>query len=180
MRHLRSLLLLGSLAAAVACVPRREPPPQPEPQRPVTPPPVRMPTPPPPPRADSRDIPLTPGSWFYRNEGQVSFAMFGPANSEALFIVRCDRSARQVRLSRAGSGGGGAMTVRTSSSARSFPVAVQAEPLPYVSANLAANDRFLDEMAFSRGRFTVEVPGLSMLVLPAWAEPARVTEDCRG
>lgn len=180
MKRLRSILLLASFAAAAGCVPRREAQPQPEPQRPMpTPMPVRTP-PPPPPRADWRDIPLTPGTWFYRNEGQVSFAMFGPANGEALFIVRCDRAGRQVRLSRAGSAGGGAMTVRTSSSARSFPSTVQAEPLPYVSANLSAGDRFLDEIAFSRGRFTVEVPGLAMLVVPSWAEPARVVEDCRG
>jgi hypothetical protein len=178
MGKLRSVLLLGGLASVAACVPQRQAPPPPEPQRPVLPPPVR--TAPPPPRTDWRDIPLTPGSWFYRNEGQVSFAMFGSANGEALFIVRCDRAGRQVRLSRAGSASGGAMTVRTSYSARSFPVAVQAEPLPYVSANLAATDRFLDEIAFSRGRFTVEVPGLSMLVIPAWPEPARVVEDCRS
>jgi hypothetical protein len=35
-------------------------------------------------------------------------------------------------------------------------------------------------MVFSRGRFTVEVPGAPMLVIPAWPEPARVIEDCRG
>jgi hypothetical protein len=35
-------------------------------------------------------------------------------------------------------------------------------------------------MAFSRGRFMVEAQGMATLVLPAWPEPARVVEDCRG
>ena len=178
MSRVRTALLLGTLAAAAGCMPRREPPPAPEPQVPIAPPPVQAP--PPPPRADWRDIPLSAGSWSYRNEGQVTFALFGPANSEPSLIVRCDRAARQVRLSRQGGAAGGAMTVRTSYSARSFPLAVQAQASPYVSAALPASDRFLDQMAFSRGRFTVEVPGLPMLVVPAWAEPARVVEDCRG
>jgi hypothetical protein len=72
------------------------------------------------------------------------------------------------------------MTVRTSSTARSLPVSVQAEPLPSASVGLTATDRLLDEIAFSRGRFTVELPGTPMLIIPAWPEPARVVEDCRG
>ncbi len=179
MGKVRAALLLGTIATAVACVPRREPPPPPEPQRPIARPPVQAP-PPPPPRADWRDIPLTPGTWSYRNEGQVSFAMFGPAASQPAFIIRCDHAARDLRLSRQGSAAANGLTIRTSYSARTFPVTVQAQALPYLSAVLPANDRFLDGIAFSRGRFTVEVPGLPMLVLPAWAEPARVLEDCRG
>jgi hypothetical protein len=72
------------------------------------------------------------------------------------------------------------MTVRTTSVARNLPLSVQTEPLAYVSGMVSANDPLLDAIAFSRGRFTVEVPGLPMLVLPAWPEPARVIEDCRS
>jgi hypothetical protein len=124
-------------------------------------------------------MPLTSGSWYYRDEGTGSNALFGPPNSEASFIVRCDRAARQVTLSREGVTSGNMMTVRTSAEARNLPVSVRTEPLPYVSATLPASDRFLDSIAFSRGRFTVEVPGTPMLVIPAWPEPSRVIEDCR-
>jgi hypothetical protein len=72
------------------------------------------------------------------------------------------------------------MTVRTSAGTRSLPLSLQAEPRAYVWSALPATDRLLDQIAFSRGRFTVEVPGTQMLVIPAWAEPARVVEDCRG
>ena len=179
MNKVRVVLLLGFATAAVSCAPPRQAPPTPAPmpERPA-PPPVQTP-PPPPPRADWRDIPLTPGRWSYQNEAQVSFAMFGRDGSEPSFIVRCDRSTRQVRFLRQGSAAG-AMTIRTSSSAQSFPLSVQAQATPYVSTIVPAGDRFLDAMAFSRGRFTVEVPGLAMLVVPAWPEPSRVVEDCRG
>ncbi len=167
--------------AAGACVPKREtptPPPLPQP-RPA--PPVQQPAPPPPaPRANWQDLPLTPGNWVYGGQGNTSQALFGPANGEALFIVRCDRASRQVSLWRAGTASGNLMTVRASGSARNLPVSIQSQPLAYVWTALPASDRFLDAIVFSRGRFAVEAPGTQMLVIPSWPEPARVIEDCRG
>ena len=49
-----------------------------------------------------------------------------------------------------------------------------------LAAELPSDDPLLDEMAFSRGRFTVEAEGLEPLILPAWPEPARVVDDCRA
>ncbi len=178
MKPLR-LVLIGALAAIAACVPKQEAPPQREPQPPVRQP-QPLPPPPPPPAVEWRDMPLTPGNWYYRSEAATSQALFGPANSEATFLLRCDRALRRVTLSREGTASGNMMTLRTTSTSRSLPIAAQTEPLPYASATLAANDRLLDAIAFSRGRFTVEVPGAPMLVIPAWPEPARVVEDCRG
>lgn len=180
MKSARIWMLIGAAAAAMsACAPRREAPPPEQPRQPA-PMPLPPPPAPPPPSADWRDVPLTPGNWYYRNEGAVSQAVFGPPNSGGSFIVRCDRARRQVTLSREGTTSGNMMTVRTSYGARNFPLSVQTDPLPYLSATLSANDRFLDGIAFSRGRFTIEVPGAPMLVIPAWPEPARVVEDCRG
>jgi hypothetical protein len=178
MKGMRIGLVVGVLMMA-ACVPRRQPPPP----APTPAPPVQRPRPvppPPPAPADWRDLPLTAGNWVYRGTGDTTQALFGVANSEAQFIVRCERARRQISLWREGRGSGGAMTIRTSGLARALPVSVQAEPMAYVWATLPATDRFLEEMIFSRGRITVETPGLPILVLPAWAEPARVVEDCRG
>lgn len=172
------ILLLGGLVLAASCAPKAErSPPQQPPQQPVRPPPA---IPVPARVEDWRDLPLTPGAWIYRNEAGGSQALFGTANSEAYFILRCDRTRRQVTLSRQGAASGNMMTVRTTSGARNLPMAVQAEPLQPVFAATAASDRFLDDIAFSRGRFTIQVPGTPMLVVPAWPEPARVIEDCRG
>ncbi len=178
MQLARIASVIAVAAAAGACVPRSEPAPQPEP-RPkaiVTPRPLPVP---PPPAADWRDVPLSQGSWYYSSQQGGSQALFGPANSEAAFIVRCDLARREVSLAREGSSTG-PITVRTTYGARSLPATARPEPLPYLSASLPARDRFLDSMAFSRGRFTVEVPGQPMLIVPAWAEPARVIEDCRA
>jgi hypothetical protein len=178
MKRLRSVAILGVMVAIAACVPR------PRDQQPAPPPQVQQPLPqppaPPPPAIPWQDAPLAQGAWYYSNTGSTSQALFGPPNSEAIFVVRCDRARREISLSRAGTPSSNVMTVRTSTSARNYYVTAQREPLPYVSAVLPGNDRFLDEMAFSRGRFAVENQGLAVLVLPTWPEPARVVEDCRS
>ena len=174
------LLLGGATAAVAACVPRTPAPPPP--QQPQQQPRPARPAPPPPPapRADWRDVPVTPGTWVYRAQEATTQALFGPAGGEAAFTVRCDRARRQITLSRQGTSSGSALTVRTSFAARNLPATSQGQAPAYLSASIAPNDPFLDGIAFSRGRFTVEAAGLPMLVIPAWPEPARVVEDCRG
>lgn len=172
--NMRILLALAALGTAVACVPKAEPPPAPEPV--PTPAPTPPPLPAPAPAADWRDIPLTPGGWSYQQAG--SAAAFGPAGAPA-FTVRCDRAQRQVVLARTGAAAGNTMTVRTSFGSRSLPLQVDGGS-PQLVARLPASDKLLDDIAFSRGRFTVQVPGTPMLVIPAWPEPARVVEDCRA
>ncbi len=179
MKSMRVALLFGALTVA-GCVPKREAPPTPAPQRPQAQPQPQPLPPAPPPRTDWRDMPLTPGAWVYRSQGNTSQALFGPASGEAAFIVRCDRVRREVSLWREGTTSGNMMTVRSTERARNLPLSVQAQPLPYVWSALPASDRFLDATVFSRGRFAVEVPGTPMLVIPSWPEPARVLEDCRG
>lgn len=174
----RFLLMLAGAATLAGCVPQVDnapPPAEPIQAQPATP---NLP-PPPPASADWRDIALTPGDWSYgRDANGGSSARFGAPETEAIFVVRCEPS-RQVRLSIEGQVRG-AMTVRTSFGARNLPLTVQAQPIAYSSATLAGTDPLLDGMAFSRGRFTIEAPGQRMLVLPAWAEVARVVEDCRS
>jgi hypothetical protein len=50
----------------------------------------------------------------------------------------------------------------------------------YVAAEIMSNDPILDAMAFSRGRILVEAEGQQPVILPSWAEIARIVEDCRG
>lgn len=148
--------LLSACASkpAPAPVPERAPPVRQAPPVVVAPPPVEA-------NGEAwRNLPLTPGDWSY-----------DPGNGEARyadFSLRCDSARRQVVLSRAGASG--PLRLRTTYGERMLPA----------QASLPAADPLLDEMAFSRGRFTVETQGMAMLVLPAWPEPARVVEDCRG
>ncbi|WP_347567190.1 hypothetical protein [Sphingobium sp. BYY-5] len=123
------------------------------------------------------DRPFTPGNWTYRPEANGSAALFG-SSAQPLFTLRCDRASRRITALRVGAGQG-AMLVRTSYGAVSWPATSDASGQPQTVAARAATDTVLDQVAYSRGKIGVEVQGLAPLVLPAWAEPARVIEDCR-
>lgn len=71
------------------------------------------------------------------------------------------------------------MRIRTETTERLLTANPSSDGRPLLIVELAAQDRLLDAMAFSRGRFAVETGGLPTLYLPAWAEVTRVIEDCR-
>ena len=167
---------LATLALVSGCVAPRtvEAPPAPAPVARPAPAPRPMPL-----TADWRDWPYTPGTWTYRREPRGSLASFGTSPGAPVLTLRCDTAARQVVLSRTTSAVT-PLTIRTSSVTRALPVQPAGGNPPSVAATLAANDGLLDAMGFSRGRFVIERPGAPALVVPAWAEIERVTEDCRG
>jgi len=163
--------LIAAIAAATflsACAEK----PAPAPSAIAPPPQAARPSPPPfaPPAAavDWSDIPLSPGEWRYAEAPAAVEARF--EGGQGAFVLRCDRSARRLSLSRQ-QALQGAMRIRTSEGQRSFSGA---------DTELPAADSFLDAMVFSRGRITVEAAGAPMLVMPTWPEPARVVEECRG
>ncbi|MEA3003998.1 MAG: hypothetical protein QOH81_2786 [Sphingomonadales bacterium] len=157
---------LGAATLALAgCATRPEAPAAPAPVPEAPPPPPAPPAPPPP--QDWRDFALSPGDWTYRAEAAGSSASFGGAGPA--FVLRCG-AARQIVIERADAAAGTRLTLRTSFGDR---IVAAGAPLP-------ASDPLLDQMAFSRGRFTVAAEGLPMLVIPSWPEAARTIEDCRG
>lgn len=163
---------------AVACVPPApEPtptPPSPRPAAMATP--VTRPTPIPTSTAWI-DQPQTPGDWRYAATGGGSVARFGEAASEARFAVECNSASHTVSLLRYGPAGSNApMIVRTEFGDRSLAASASGDAL---RASLAATDSTLDAMAFSKGRFAVEVAGATPLYMPSWPEITRVIEDCR-
>jgi hypothetical protein len=170
---LSALMFLALLTSCVGPA-ERTPPPAPPPA------PAQTPTPPPAPlNTEWQHRPATPGDWTYRTDGSGSSAHFASASGGPLLSLRCDRASHRVSLARAGTGSG-AMTIRTSYGAVSWPASVGAGNTPETVATRAANDAVLDQIAYSRGRFGVEIAGTAPLILPAWAEVARVIEDCRG
>jgi hypothetical protein len=147
----------GKPAPAPAPIVRQAPPPAPAPVPPASEPGLP---------AES-EASLTPGDWSYSGEAGGSAATFGPAGTP-LLTLRCDSARRQVSLSVPNAAQ--PLRIETSFGQR----------ILNAGAALAAGDPLLDEIVFSRGRFTVEGPGAAALVIPAWPEPARVVEDCRG
>ncbi|HYI48963.1 MAG TPA: hypothetical protein VEX35_10910 [Allosphingosinicella sp.] len=155
--------------AIAGCVPSQVPPaplPPPLPQAPAAPPLAPPPAPPP---ADWQTAPsytpdpATPRATF-RSVGTVSFE------------VSCERG-RAVRLSWRGAQAP-AFSIRTSFGERQLRVSEV--HIAMIVVDLPPSDPLLEQIAFSRGRFLVQAEGAGALILPAWAELARVVEDCRG
>jgi hypothetical protein len=175
----RSLLPLAALLALAACTTPRASEPQPAAPVPV-PTATAAPTPPAPP-ADRRDWPLTPGGWAYRQDARGSLALFGVAGGDAVLTLRCDRGRGRLYLSRRSDAAAAAsLEVRTTSTTRTLAARPTGGTPAYLAAELAPGDALLDAMGYSRGRFTVSGGGGAALVVPAWPEVLRVTEDCRG
>ncbi|WP_230769704.1 hypothetical protein [Sphingomonas sp. Leaf4] len=172
---MRILLPFAPLVLLAACVPPAAPPAaMPDPVPPVRPVAVVAP---PPAAGDWRDDAVTPGDWQYRGLGNGSVATYGARGGATLATLRCDAGAGQVTLMLASSRPApGTIAIRTSSTQRSMAVRPVAGG---VALTLPAGDRLLDAIGFSRGRFVIEGAGVGRLVLPAWAEILRVTEDCR-
>ncbi len=123
--------------------------------------------------------PVTPGDWVYRRDERGSIALFGVPGQDALATLRCDTGRNMLYFSRSGNLMGPVqMTLRASQGLQSYT----ASPITgsaYVATAIAPGDPMLDKLAYSRGRFAVEVDGLAPLKLPSWAEVSRVVEDCR-
>lgn len=154
------------MALLASCVAPTPPPvPVAEPVAPPSPPPA------PPPPVAWEDAPLTPGTWVYRD----GVARFGVAGAASVTLA-CDAAGRALTLSVGGPVPADAIDVTTSYGKRRLPAAPANGA---VAARLAANDGVLDWMAFSRGRFRLDIAGLAPFTLPAWPEISRVIEDCR-
>ena len=158
-----SILTMPVVAAAMlltACVPQVAAP---------TPLPAATPGP----AADWRDAPITPGDWQWSMANPGSTANF----AGGMFVMHCNLPQRTVTLMRSANAAAPAtMTITTTDTVR----ALAAEPVPGgVAVSVGARDPLLDSIAFSRGRFSVEVTGTAPLRIPSWTEISRVLEDCR-
>jgi hypothetical protein len=102
---------------------------------------------------------------------------FGVAGAAPIVTLTCDRAARRVTLDRAGTSSSRQMTITTTS--QTSTIASSADGRGGMAADSIAPG-LLDAMGYSRGRFIIQQDGLPTLVIPAWPEIERVTEDCRG
>ena len=119
------------------------------------------------------------GNWRYAAETGGTQASFVGATGTVQLTIRCARANRAVTISKPASAPVTSISVWTTAMTRTLAGTYDAAGAK-VTATLAATDPLLDAIVFSRGRFGVTVPGSPPLVLPPWAEPARVVEDCRS
>lgn len=176
-----NVLLSGCLVLTLlsACAPQTpSPAPVPAPRPIAT---AAAPAPPAAPRftGDWRDSPLTPGAWRWSAAGGQSVASFGLAGQSASIMLACiDGGSVQLRLADTATN---STPIGIITSSGSFPLMsdVPQSGATAIVATLPARSPVLDAMAFSRGRFVIEVAGQSPSYVPAWPEVARVVEDCR-
>jgi hypothetical protein len=119
------------------------------------------------------------GSWTYAPASDGSEATFLDTAARPQLFVHCTRATRQVTIAKPATGAAPFLIVWTSAMTRNLPSSFN-PATGRLSATLSAYDPLLDALAFSRGRIGVTVSGFAPLVLPAWAEAARVIEDCRA
>lgn len=165
------LLLLSSCNA----------PPPPAPIRPPEPAPALPPPPAPPPPADWRDTMPPPGTWRWGVSEGRSGAQYVAASGAALASLTCDKAGARVLLGRAGIASASVAMIVTTTGGGNRPL-LSDPPLGganWIVAAISARDPLLDAMAFSRGRFLLDVAGQAPLALPSWPEVSRVIEDCR-
>lgn len=118
------------------------------------------------------------GNWTYGSTSDGSEATFSNSSGETQLTIRCTRSTRRVTILKAASSASPSLWVWTSSIQMSLPATYDSSA-SRVSADLGAYDTLLDAIASSRGRIGFSSSGLEVLVVPPWADVARVIEDCR-
>lgn len=171
-RRILTICLIVTLAACGRVVPPSAPPPVSTP----SPRPSAAPVLPPPPAVAWDREAATPGTWLHRIAGEDSIADFtGPdGRPVAQLICTGDKSVEVAVMGRAMAAQ--AMTIRTRTVQRTVTAAAMEGS---VYTRLTPQDPLLAAMAYSRGRFALEVPGLPALYLPAWPEVTRVVDDCQ-
>jgi hypothetical protein len=119
------------------------------------------------------------GTWTYAATADGSEARFANTSAIPQVFIHCTRATRRISIAKPASAAAPSINVWTSSLTRG--VASRFDPATgRLTIDLAASDPLLDAIASSRGRIGFSAAAQPPLVVPAWAEAARVVEDCRA
>jgi hypothetical protein len=119
------------------------------------------------------------GNWTYAATADGSEAAFANASAIPQLWMHCTRATRHVSIAKSATAAAPLLNVWTSSQTRSAPSSFN-PATGRLTIDLAATDPLLDAISSSRGRIGFSIGGQPPLVVPAWAEAARVIEDCRA
>jgi hypothetical protein len=119
------------------------------------------------------------GNWTYAATNDGSEATFANSGGFPQLWVHCTRATRRVSIAKPATAAAPLIAVWTSALERSVPASFN-PATRRLTIDFAAFDPLLDGIANSRGRLVFTVGNEPPLVVPAWAEPARVIEDCRA
>lgn len=119
------------------------------------------------------------GNWTYAATNDGSEATFSNTTGFPQLVVHCTRATRRVSIAKPASAAAPVIIVWTSSQTRTVPASFNPATAK-LTIEFDANDPLLDALSNSRGRLGFTVSPQPPLVVPAWAEVARVVEDCRA
>jgi hypothetical protein len=118
------------------------------------------------------------GAWTYAPAIDGSEAVFANAAGSPQLWLHCTRATRRVSIAKPATAAAPFLNIWTSSLSRN--VAASFNPATArLTIDLGAYDPLLDAIATSRGRIGFTVGTQPALIVPPWAEAARVIEDCR-
>jgi hypothetical protein len=119
------------------------------------------------------------GTWTYAATADGSEAAFANASAIPQLWVHCTRATRRLSIAKSATAAAPLLNVWTSS--LTLRVASSFNPATgRLTIDLAATDPLLDAITASRGRVGFSIAGQPALIVPPWAEAARVIEDCRA
>ena len=118
------------------------------------------------------------GNWAWAQTDDGSEATFNDAYSKRRLTIHCTRLTRRVSIAKPATAAAPFLGIWTSSQSRNLPASFN-PATGKLSADLPAFDSLLDAVATSRGRIAAVVSGSAPIVVPPWAQIARVVEDCR-
>jgi hypothetical protein len=119
------------------------------------------------------------GNWTYTTAADGSEAVFTDTSAKPQLWLRCTRATRRITISKAATVAAPSINVWTSSQTKS--VASSFNPATgRLTIDLANYDPLLDAIVSSRGRIGFSAGSQPPLIVPPWAEIARVIEDCRA
>ena len=118
------------------------------------------------------------GNWTYSSTTNGSEASFADGSGNPQLWMQCTRATRRVSIAKPATGAAPFLNVWTSSLARGVPASFN-PTTRRLTIDLGAYDALLDAIVSSRGRVAFTVGTQPSLVIPPWAEAARVIEDCR-
>jgi hypothetical protein len=119
------------------------------------------------------------GSWSYAAAPDGSEAVFANSTGSPQLFVHCVRATRRISISRPATAAAPSLSVWTSSLERSVPSSFN-PATGRLTIEITNYDALLDAIVSSRGRVAYTVGTQPALVVPPWAEVARVIEDCRA
>jgi hypothetical protein len=118
------------------------------------------------------------GNWSYKPIPNGSEATFADTAGNPQLWVNCTRTTRRVTVAKPAGGAAPFLNVWTSSLTRNVPASFSPATMR-LTIDLGAYDPLFDAIASSRGRVGFAVGAQPALIVPPWAEAARVVEDCR-